>query len=168
MHPLRAIQTFAQGYSYWRVTLSTGKTWSQLDTVYDPLRGKPERKYQRPMEWYEDLVATGDVKRISQIWLHSPVGDVALKITEPGTVYQLNAAGLLLDISGSGSGRQRDAQIIGRVDDKEQGTGIAFIWDVHTKQMYKDEQANVLNFQGWRPGVQSLGRLGYENMGVVL
>ena len=162
MHPIRALQTFARGESYWRVVLSTGRTYSQLDMSYDAIRGK------RPIDWYLDLCATGDVLRIRELWIHTPRGDAALKISEPGTAYQLNAAGLLLDISGSGSGRQRDAQIIGRVDDKETGQGVAFIWDVHTKQLYKDEQANVRNFAGWRPGVAPLGALALQNMGLRL
>lgn len=168
MHPLRAIQILASGQSFWTVELTTGRVWSQLDTVFDPLRGKPERKYMRPLEWREDLVATGDHRRIKVIALHTPRGDVALRIDKPGTAYQLNAAALLLDMSGVGGTRQRDAQIIGRVDDREHGTGIAFIWDVPMQQVYKDEQANVRNFQGWRPGIQHLGMLAIENMGVTL
>lgn len=168
MHPLRAIAMFAAGQSFWHVELTTGKIWSQLDTVYDPLRGKPEKKYQRSLEWHEDLVATGDVKRIRIIALHTPKGDAALRVDEPSTAYQFNAAGLLLDMGGVGGGRQRDAQIIGRVDDKESGMGVAYIWDVHMQQMYKDEQASIHDFQGWRPGIQSLGKLAASNMGLVL
>lgn len=168
MHPLRAVQTFMQGQSWWHVELSTGKIWSQLDTVYDPLRGNPEKKYHRPLDWYLDLVATGDVRRIRVIALHTPRGDAALRIDEPSTAYQLNAASLLLDLNGAGGGRQRDAQIIGRVDDKATGRGIAYIWDVPMQQMYKDEQANVHNFQGWRPGIQALGELAIAHMGLVL
>jgi hypothetical protein len=168
MHPIRAIQTFACGLSFWHVELSTNRTWSQLDTVFDPIRGKPEKKYMRPLEWYEDLVATGDVKKIKMIVLHTPKGDAAIDIREPGTAYQFNAASLLLDISGGPSGRQRDAQIIGRVDDKATGLGVAFIWDVPMQQVYKDESADIRNFQGWRPGIQPLGLLAIENMGLSL
>lgn len=168
MHPIRAMQTFAQGQSYWRVELSTGKVWSQLDTVYDPLRGKPEHKYQRPLDWYLDLVSTGDVQRIKVLSLHSPGGDAAIQIRQPGTAYQLNAAALLLDMGGMGGGRQKDAQIIGRVDDRATGEGVAYIWDVHMRQMYKDEQANIHHFQAWRPGIAALGELSWQNMGVVL
>lgn len=168
MHPFRAIAMFTAGQSWWHVELSTNKVWSQLDTVCDPIRGKPDKKYQRSLDWYLDLVATGDVKRIKVIALHTPKGDAALRIDEPGTVYQLNAAGLLLDMGAGSAGRQRDAQIIGRIDDRETGTGIAYIWDVPMQQMYKDEQANVHDFQGWRPGIQALGRLAIQNMGLSL
>lgn len=167
MHPIRATQTLLAGQSFWTVELTTGRIWSQLDTVFDPLRGTG-KKQMRPLEWYEDLVATGDHKRIKVIALHTPKGDVALRIDEPGTAYQLNGAALLLDMSGTGGGRQRDAQIIGRVDDKATGLGVAFIWDVPMQQVYKDERADVKNFQGWRPGIAPLGRLAYENMGLLL
>lgn len=168
LHPWRALHFFAQGQSYWRVILDTNRAWSQLDMVYDPLRGDPEKKYQRSLEWHEDLVATGDVRRIRELWLHTPIGDAALRVSESGTAYQLNAAGLLMDICSTGGGRQRDAQIIGRVDHKETGRGVAYIWDVHTRQLYKDEQASVLHFTGWRPGIADLGELAWRHMGVAL
>jgi len=168
MHPFKAIQTFARGESYWHIELSTGRTWSQLDTAFDPLRGKPEKKYQRPLDWYLDLVATGDVKKIKAIVLHTPRGDAALRIDEPGTVYQLNAAALLSDTGTGTMTRQKDAQIIGRVDNRDTGVGIAFIWDVHTQQMYRDESANIHNFAGWRPGIAPLGALAIQNMGLNL
>lgn len=170
LHPIKALQYFMQGQSYWRVVLINNRVWSQLDTVYDPLRGKPEHKYQRALDWYLDIIATGDHRRIAELWLHSPTGDVALRIDEPGTAYQLNAAGLLLDMGAGATGRQRDGQIIGRVEDRDTGNGTAFIWDVHMRQMFKAEQemACVRNFPGWRPGIAALGALAIKNLGLAI
>lgn len=162
MHPIRAFQIFAAGQSYWRVLLSTGRVWSQLDMVNDPLRGR------RSVDWYLDLVGSGDARRIRELWIHTPKGDAALKITQPGTAYQLNAASLALDMAAGSTGRQKDAQIIGRVDNRETGEGIAYIWDVHMQQLYKDEQASVKHFSGWRPGIADLGTLAFDAMGVCL
>jgi hypothetical protein len=157
MHPLRAAQKFARGESYWRVVLKTGRSYSELDSVQDETLGK------RRLDWFRDLVATNDTARIAQLWLHTPRGDVALKITEPNTAYISN--GNLMSLV---SGKSRISQIIGRVDDKAAGLGIAFIWDIPMQQVYKDEQACVLDFAPWRPGIARIGRLAIENMGVVL
>lgn len=152
----KVAQKFEHGESFWRVILNTGKAYSELDIVdTDLLRGR------RALDWYLDLVSTGDVARIAELWLHSPSGDVALKIVQPYTAYIFNSS--LLSI-----GRSKVAQIIGRVDDKEQGTGIAFIWDVAQQQMYRDDQASVRDFKAWRPGIVNIGALAIENMGVRL
>lgn len=162
MNPFRALQCFAHGCSYWSVVLSNNRVWSQLDMVSDTLRGR------RGIDWYLDLVATGDARRIKELYIHTPRGDAGLRIDVPGTAYQLNAAALCLDMSAGTSGRQRDAQIIGRVDDRDTGVGIAYIWDVAMQRLYKDEAASVRNFAGWRPGIAALGALATEAMGVAL
>lgn len=152
----KVAQKFEQGESFWRVILNTGKAYSELDIVdTDPIRGK------RPLDWFLDLVATGDVARIAELWLHTPAGDVALKIVEPRTAYIFNSSILQF-------GRSKVAQIIGRVDDKEQGTGVAFIWDVPMQQIYRDDQASVLDFKAWRPGIVNIGALALDNVGVKL
>lgn len=152
----RIKQKFERGESFWRVILNTGKEYSELDIIdSDPIRGI------RPLDWHLDLVATGDVARIAELWLHTPGGDVALKIVEPRTAYIFNSSLLAL-------GRSKVAQVIGRVDDKEQGTGIAFIWDVPMQQMYRDDQASVRDFKAWRPGIVNIGALALDNMGVRL
>lgn len=156
MHPLRAAQRYARGEAYWRVVLTTGKAYSELDRVQDETLGK------RALDWYRDVAATNDTARIAELWLHTPAGPVALKITEPHSAYIFNSSIMSMD------GRSPVAKIIGRVDDKATGTGIAFIWDVTQQQMYKDEQANVLNFKAWRPGITDVGALAIHNMGVTL
>lgn len=157
MHLQRIAQTFARDESFWSVILTTGKRYSELDVIdTDLLRGR------RPLDWYLDIVATGDVARIAELWLHTPAGDVALKVTEPYSAYIFNSSLLSLN------GRSRVAQIIGRVDDKEAGTGVAFVWDVAMQQVYRDDQACVLDFAAWRPGIARIGALALANIGVRL
>lgn len=154
---LKQLQTFAHGRSFWRVILTTGRTYSELDTVSDPVFGK------RPLDWHRDLAATGDVARIAELWLHSPRGDVALKITEPRTAYIFNTA-----ILSNTLGHDAVAQCIGRVDDRDTGAGVAFIWDASVQQMFKDESACVRNFAAWRPGICPPGALNWQAMGLAL
>jgi hypothetical protein len=156
IHPLRAAQKFARGESYWRVVLTTGRVYSELDRVQDTL-GK------RPLDWYRDVCSTSDIAHIAELWLHTPAGPVALKITERNSAYIFNSSVMSMVY-----GKSPVAQIIGRVDDKATGTGIAFIWDVTQQQMYKDEQASVLDFKAWRPGIADVGALAIHNMGVTL
>lgn len=150
-------QTLALGRSFWRVVLTTGRTYSELNTVNDPTRGR------RQLDWYLDLTATGDTKRIAEIWLHSPHGDVALKITEPSTAWILNT-----NIYNNITGNDAVAKAIGRVEDKASGTGTAFIWDAAVWQMFKDESACVRNFTAWRPGICNPGALNISAMGLQL
>lgn len=150
-------QILRAGRSFWRVVLTTARTYSELSTVSDPVRGR------RPLDWYLDLTATGDTKRIAELWLHSPRGDVALKITEPGTAYILNT-----NIYNNLNGNDAVAQAIGRVEDKDTGTGTAFIWDAAVRQMYRDDSACVRNFTAWRSGICNPGPLNLAAMGVTL
>lgn len=157
MHLQRIAQKFAQGESYWSVILKTGRAYTELDIVdTDLIRGV------RPLDWYLDIVATGDVARIAELWMHTPAGDVALKVIEPYSAYIFNSSLLSLD------GRSKVAQIIGRVDDKDAGTGVAFIWDVAMQQVYRDDLACVRDFAAWRPGICAIGALALENIGVRL
>lgn len=157
MHPLKAFQTLAIGRSYWQVILKNGRVYCELDTVKDFTRGK------RALDWYLDIVATGDTRRIAELWLHSPAGSVALKIKEPNSAWILNT-----NITSNLYGTQAVAQAIGRVDDKDTGIGVAFIWDAAVGQMFRDDAANVRNFGAWRPGICAPGALNGAAMGVTL
>lgn len=152
------MQKFSLGESYWRVILSTGRVISELERSFDLVRGK------RPINWHLDLVAAGDVARIKELWICTPAGEAALRIDEPYTAYQFSMSSLMTD----GSDRSKLAQIIGRVDDKATGKGIAYIWDVATQQLYKDDQADVMNFGAWRPGITPPGALALPALGVRL
>jgi hypothetical protein len=139
-----AYDRFARGQSYWRVVLRSGREVSELQH-----------------DWYRDIVASGDAAHIAELWICTPQGDAALKISEPYSAYQLQQ-GVLSPLYG----RQTTAQIIGRIDDKERGQGIAFIWDVATQHLYRDEAACVRTFGAWRPGIVPLGMLATEVMGL--
>jgi hypothetical protein len=142
--------------SFWRVVLSTGRSYSQRDTIDDPTRGK------RPLDWHLDIKATGDNARITELWLHTPTGDVALKITEPYTAYIFNVGVM------SAEGRSAVAQVIGRVDNRGTGLGVAFVWDVAMQRVYKDAQADIRAFAAWRPGIIAPGALSADALGVKL
>ena len=153
---LNQLRKFARGESYWRAILTTGREISEVQTV------TYNGKNKRPILWLEDVVASGDAARIAELWICTPRGDAALRITEPYSAYQFQAGVLMLE------GRQTTAQIIGRVDDKASGRGVAFIWDVITQQLYRDESANVMAFAAWRPGIVPPGALALPVIGVRL
>jgi len=153
---LNQFRKFAPGESYWRAILTSGREISEVQTVQYNGRNK------RPILWLEDIVASGDAARIAELWICTPKGDAALRITEPYSAYQCQQGVMTLQ------GRRTTAQIIGRVDDKASGKGVAFIWDVITQQLYKDEQANVMAFGAWRPGIVPPGALALGVIGVRL
>ncbi len=153
---LNQLRKFARGESYWRAILTTGREISEVQTrAYNG-------KNKRPIQWLEDIVASGDAARIAELWICTPKGDAALRITEPYSAYQCQQGVLTLE------GRRTTAQIIGRVDDKATGKGVAFIWDVITQQLYRDESANVTAFGAWRPGIVPPGALSLPVIGVRL
>ena len=153
---LNSLKKFARGESYWRAILKDGRYLAEVQSVHYQGRGR------RPIQWYEDIVASGDAARIRELWICTPKGDAALRITEPYSAYQFQAGMLTLQ------GRQTTAQIIGRVDDKLTGRGVAFIWDVVTQQLYRDTEADVTNFAAWRPGIARPGALALPVIGVRL
>ena len=153
---LNQLRKFAKGESYWRAILRDGREISEVQTVTYNGRNK------RPIQWLEDVVASGDAARIAELWICTPRGDAALRITEPYSAYQCQQGVLTLE------GRQTTAQIIGRVDDKATGLGVAFIWDVTTQQLYRDESANVTTFGAWRPGIAAPGALALPVIGIRL
>ena len=153
---LNQLRKFARGESYWRVILTSGREISEVQTV------TYNGKNKRPILWLEDVVSAGDAARIAELWICTPRGNAALRITEPYSAYQCQQGVLTLQ------GRRTTAQIIGRVDDKATGRGVAFIWDVITQQLYRDSDANVTAFAAWRPGVVPPGALALPVIGVRL
>src|SRR5438045_1897656 len=95
------INPFVIHHAVWAVKLSTGKFLSERDMVWDSLQREhgadgifPTRPNKRPFDWTLDLVQTGDVRKIRELWLvcppnpHSPFGNTArLPIVEPGTAF---------------------------------------------------------------------------------
>lgn len=146
-------------YSYWQVVLSTGRILSELDIVSNQqIQGK------RAADWTLDLISTGDISKVTEIHLISPGYHPAiLKITEPGTAFQFKNASVL---AMGETGRQLEAQIIGRVDDKVTGACTCYIWDrVLGLGKYG---SNINRFGTWRPGIAPIGALSQEVMGLKL
>ena len=174
---------------YWAVKLSTGTWVCEAHTKTDLRTGSV-----RYFDWSNDLVASGDVLKIAQLWLlcpsskRSPLGNTAwLQITESGTAFQFKVS--TVDSIVVESVRSLQAHIIGKVTNKETGDCEVFIWDTYqqglitpTTRIYdsltnsyrKDSngnpvyagKANVYNFHSWREGIAPLGRLELSTVGV--
>jgi hypothetical protein len=178
--------------SYWAVKLDDEKWICETQVSYDWRIGT-----QRNFDWSNDLVATGDVLRIKELWLfcppnkYSPVGNTArLIIEEPGTAFQFKVGHADSNIAVTWKTMQ--GHIIGKVTNKEQGLCECFIWDPIQQGMItpetmildpktmgplKDEDGNIIyagktsvyNFHSWRPGsVAPLGKLHLQTLGVYL
>jgi hypothetical protein len=153
-------EKLARGESYWKVTLTTGKTFHEGQVTFDLRRGP------RNIVWLEDVVGSGDNGRISELTLCTPEGDVSLPILEPYTAFQLQRGTSLLFAGIS----IVNCQIIGRVDDRETGACTAVIWDVQGdeagKHLYVDHFTTVKDFAKWRDGVMDIGQLSYDEVGL--
>lgn len=141
-----------EGFSFWKVTLDSGKTRTELDHVGF-----------RMLDWHDDLVANGDVAHIKEICLCTPQGEAHMPIYRPNSTLKLN--GGIVDLLAGG--RRATFQLVGRVEDSE-GLCICCIWDVLEQKLYLDFVSNVHGFGAWRSNISALGSLNYEGMGVVL
>jgi hypothetical protein len=115
--------------SFWAAKLNTGEWVSEARAVHDFRQGT-----QRYIDWYLDLAATGDCKRITELWLlcppsqTSPLGNTArLPIMRPNSAFQFKIATHDSQIVGDGI-RTLQAHVIGRVDDEE-GNCTCFAYD---------------------------------------
>ena len=113
---------------YWAVKLTTGTWVSEAQTIID-LR-KAER---RLMDWTNDLVASGDVFKISELWILcppnklSPLGNTAMfPISRPGSAFQFKTG--TVDSGIVWSQQRMQSQIIGHVLNSE-GDCECHIWD---------------------------------------
>lgn len=159
------ISPFAIKHALWCVKLANGRFLSECDLVRDY---SLQRK--RPFDWTLDLVNTGDVMQIRELWMvcppspTSPLGNTArLPITEPGTAFQFKTKHLSL-----GVGEPVFHQIIGRVDDKATGACTYFVWDHLLRAMSTPLPNNIYDFQSWRPEVGRIGALGLDVLGLRL
>lgn len=149
--------------AYWSVLLSTGKRYSERDLV--PTFRKGVRGV-RKLDWTEDIVSTGDIKRVREITLHCPDKRTAvLEIEEPGTAFQFKTRSLTI-LTEDGGGLE--FQVIGRVIDKMSGRCECFIWDYHPKPgephlvAYK---STIYNFGAWRDSLMPIGALSINVQG---
>lgn len=178
--------------SYWAVKLNTGEWLCEARVKTDLYNGR-----ERHFDWSNDLVANGDVLKITQIWLlcppsqTSPLGNTAyLTITEPGTAFQFKVAAV--DSNITATSRQAIAHVIGKVINKETGDCECFIWDEVQQGLITPEtqiydpitrgikrgkegtpvyagKNNVYDFHSWNPGsIAHLGRLELRTLGVRL
>lgn len=154
--------------SWWAVKLDTDEWLCEARIHTDLYTGK-ERHY----EWYEDLVANDDVRRIKELWLlcpaspYSPMGNTArLPITEPHTAFDFKLAHATSNFVTTW--RTSEAHIIGRVDDKATGACTCFIYDNKYSVLSQPYKTNIHNFGRWRESSPLLGELAVEKMGVRL
>jgi hypothetical protein len=152
--------------SYWSVLLTTGKRWSEHDLV--PTFRKGVRGV-RKLDWGDDIVSSGDIKRVKEITLHCPDKRTAvLEIEEPGTAFQFKTRSLTVLTEGGGG---LEFQVIGRVIDKMSGRCECFIWDYHPNPgqphlvAYK---STIYNFGAWKDTMMPIGALSLEVQGLRL
>jgi len=179
----------AEHRSWWRVVLTTGQVLSERQLRFDLRVGG-----LRPFDWAHDLTDNGDVLKIKELYLECPPNQqhpggqvIRLDISEPGTAFQFKTASV--DTLGANQ-RVLEAQVIGRVDDKENGLCTCYIWDAKqggptynpkTEQfiylgglvtqerdgeVWQDYQTSIYTFGSWREGIAPIGALSHEVMGL--
>lgn len=150
-----------RGETFWRATLTSGKTLTEGQPSFDFLRGT------RSVDWYLDIVGNGDCRRIENLTLCTPEGDftlVSLHVPpEPCSFFQFKRGTKQL-LTG---GNVANAHIVGRVDDKSTGECTAIIWDNQERRVYT-HSTNIHRFSAWREGIIPIGALNYVAMGVTL
>lgn len=149
---------------YWRAVLTTGQKLSKYDKVYDSRVGG-----ERELDWTLDLISTGDILKVKELHLVYPglFRYAKLKITEPGTAFQFCRQVKGMDMSTMEMVDRVEAQIIGRIFDKENGLCQGYIWDrVKGLMQYTDVDINA--FPSWREGLMPPGELSLDVLGVRL
>jgi len=149
---------------YWRVVLSTGRSLTKHQSVWDQMFGK-----WRELDWTLDLLATGDILKIKELHLIYPGfrRSVSLCITEPGTAFQFCRQAKSVDMSTGLLMDNVEAQVIGRVTDKENGLCEGYIWD-RVNGLIGYEDVSIYEFPSWRSGLMPPGRLALDVLGVRL
>lgn len=172
---LTSLIYLAQGLSYWKVklratSLSKRREFSELDMTWDPVRG------HRPLDWALDIIGSGDNNHIEELMLVTPQGEVVMPFYEPRSAFQFKRG--TLDMLSNG--RIVQAQIIGRVENRETGVCTACIWDVaghdqyseqgvllpEKQHLYLDFVTNIHNFEAWHKDIVPVGAMSKEVIGV--
>ena len=150
----------------WAVKLTTGKWLSERDYKVDTQAGR-----KRPFDWTLDLIDTGDISKVKELWIIAPPGpgDIlgvtrSLTITEPGIAFQFKVGNV--DAWG-GMERGMESQVIGKVTNKETGECECWIYDAQLKQM-GSYYSSVYKFGSWREGIAPIGALSHDVMGLRL
>lgn len=159
------IKKLLRGESYWSLLLDSGKEVIEGQHSFDLLRGI------RSVDWYLETASTTDCAHIKEITLHTPAGIVTLAAhtnthggVVPYSIFQFKQGTLPL-FSGE---KSFNAQIIGRVDDKETGACTCAVWNALDKMLHMSHVTNIHNFSSWRRGTPHLGAINYAAMGVRL
>ena len=152
---------------YWAVKLSTGKWACELDTRKDARIPGGVRTF----DWTLDLVDTGDIARVRELWLFCPpnpmhpMGQTArLPIVDPYSCFQMKVG--MVHAFGA-SDRYMASQIIGRVTNKVEGDCECFVWDAELNAM-GTWNSNVYRMGSWREGIAPQGDLSFEVLGLRL
>lgn len=154
--------------SYWAVKLKRGRWLSEAWTHTD-LSAATERAY----DWTNDLVATGDIARVTELWLlcpasaTSPVGNtVRVPIRETDRAIQFKRG--VFDTNLATGRKQMTAQVIGRLEDYATGEATLFVWDQERFALYAPWHVNLYDPQGlgaWRPDGMPIPRLTLAQLG---
>lgn len=154
--------------AWWAVKLDSGE-WLCEARLHTDIAAATERHF----DWYYDLVGTGDVRRIKELWLLcppnklSPLGNTArLPITTPGTAFDFKVASASSNFVETW--RNQEAHIIGRVTDRATGDCECFVWDERYQMLCAGFRSNVHNFGTWRDSLPPRGALALEKIGVEL
>lgn len=149
--------------AYWSVLLTTGKTWSENQLIPT---NKAGQRGLRKLDWALDLVSTGDIRRIKELILHCPDGQMAiLEITQDTPAFQFKTKSL--NMLGACS-NDLEYQVIGRVIDKATGRCECFIWDYQPMEGQPNliaYKSTICHFGAWRNNITPMGALSLEVQG---
>lgn len=149
--------------SYWKVILRTGREISEKELTFDFLHAG-----LRQRDWTLDLVSTGDVNKIKELWLICPPDihgprHAMIPIIEDGTAFQFKTK----SVHAMGAwGSQNEVQVIGRVDDKDKGDCTCFIYDPTRDAMSTPYITNIREFGSFREGLAPIGGFSHPVLGL--
>jgi len=164
---------------WWKVVLTTGKEVSERGVVF--------RDGIRPIDWTLDLISTGDIYKVKEIWLMFPhelpyhtriergnplhqriegkISSAVLPIKERGCVFQMK----IKTLDGSPiamTSSTFEAQIIGAVGDKETGECRCYIWDARLGIIaYK---TSIYDFGSWHERIAPISNISHSVVGLNL
>lgn len=148
--------------SHWEVVLSTGKKRDERSLI--PTLQKGVMGW-RALDWTLDVVSTGDIKRVKELWLICPSGQKAiLEITEDMPAFQFKSKTLSIMVGGS----NLEFQAIGRVVDKATGACECWIWDYRPapgQPQLLAYRSNIYHFGAWRDTMTPVGALSHDVQG---